>query len=157
MHLLTTPHAQRGSPSAQVAERTVETALLFSNAIRKAAPSQGRCSSQERPGETARCQGSPGVRIALWVCKQNRVIFTVLNTSSVGLNYWSRVYCCHTGKLAQAMFAPHSAILNSFFLGFKGWLSRTCPSVSPPLFHPCFNFMLVRFLFTLPNIPNESA
>lgn len=155
-----TPCAQHGSPSAQVAERTVETELLFSNVIRKVAPSRGRHSPHERPGETARCHGSPGVRIAFWVGKQNRalVMFAFLNSSSAGLNYWSRVCCCHAGKLTQAMFAPHSAILNSFLLGFKGWhcITRSLGLVLPFLLPSSIPASILRF-FTSPNIPNESA
>lgn len=77
---------------------------------------------QMRGWERARCQESPGSCIAFQAHKQNRafVVFVFLNTSAVGLNYWSRVYCCHAGKLPQEMFASYSAILNSFSLGFKG-------------------------------------
>lgn len=63
------------------------------------------------------CQGSPGSHVVFLVHKQNRVfvIFVFLKGSSVRLNYWSRVYHCHVGKLIQVMFASYSAVLNSIF------------------------------------------
>jgi len=83
----------------------------------------------------ARCQGGPGWRTAFWVHKQNAAstLSALSNTRSGGLNYWSRVYGCHAGKLTQAMSASYSAILNSFFQIFGGscHLTRSLELVPP--------------------------
>lgn len=52
-------------------KRTTETEPLSSNGIRKAALSDGRRSSKERPGETAHCQGSPSSHIPFLVHQQS--------------------------------------------------------------------------------------
>lgn len=145
-------------------KRTTETEPLSSNGIRKAALSDGRHSSKERPGETAHCQGSPSSHIPFLVHQQNRafVIFVFLNGSSVRLNYWSHVYHCHAGKLIQvASYAYVCFILSNFeqrFSSFKGWHCMTRSlGLALPFFLPSSVPTSILRFFTLPNIPKENA
>lgn len=102
------------------ARRQSLSSLMGSERLRFHREDARQMSGWER--REACCRGSPGLRIAFWVQKQHAAfpVFVCLNTPSVGLSYRSRVYRCHAGKLTQAMFASDSAILNSFFLNFKG-------------------------------------